>query len=75
MRTYSDLDEEVELFERLVDDVRLTDGNIMENHEEYCRMMQWEDYEAAWINEEDEKQAQQWNDSGLQVTDMEYLCE
>ena len=62
MRTYSDLDEEVELVERLVDDVRLTDGNIMENHEEYCEMMQWEECEAHWIYEEDEKQARQWDE-------------
>ena len=75
MRTYSFRDEEAELVERLVDDVRLSDGNIMANHEEYCRMMQWEECEAHWINEEDEKQARQWDDCGLLVTDMEYLCE
>lgn len=52
MRTYSDLDEEVELFERLVDHVRLTDGNIMENHEEYCRMKQFEVSEEYLLNME-----------------------
>ena len=62
MRTYSDLDEEVELVERLVDDVRLTDGNVMENHEEYCEMKQYEVSEEYWLNMENNELSRQWDE-------------
>ena len=62
MRTYSDLDEEAELVERLVGDVRLKDCNIMANHEEYCEMKQYEVLEEYWLNMENNELARQWDE-------------
>ena len=62
MRTYSFRDEEAELVERLVDDVRLTDGNVMENHEEYCRMKQYEVSDEYWLNMENNEASRQWDE-------------
>ena len=62
MRAYNDFDEEVELFERLIDNIRLTDGNVMEHYDEYCEMMQWDESVEYRLDAENHELARQWDE-------------
>ena len=62
MRGYDDLDEEIELLNRAIENGCPADAGLMEAYEEYCQMNQYEESEEYWLNGENNELARQWDE-------------